>query len=233
MSIPVVEETTSFGAWQAGALLIIKNGSLKNLITTIHDPCSIDLDWLDQRSPHKVISSADNIRDVINTIFPERLRARTTTRSELYTKYHERHRRAKKMRGRTAWGTYFERLTSFPPTGVNQLERAIEKLNTWPQRNMTGLVFHLSCPTIDAPRTRGGPCWQFAEILWNADGTLDLVVVYRNHDFFNKALGNFIGLGYLLKFICDQSKKLPGKLICHSCHAFSDGTLKALRQIIA
>jgi len=117
---------------------------------------------------------------------------------------------------------------------VNQLDRAIDKLTTWPKRSTTGLVFHLSSPDLDAPRTRGGPCWHFGEIIWREDNILDLVVVYRNHDFFNKALGNFIGLGQLLKFICDESGKNAGSLRCHSVHAFnpeSVARLKALAKI--
>ena len=63
---------------------------------------------------------------------------------------------------------------------------------------------------------------------------LDFVAVYRNQDFFNKALGNFIGLGQLLKFICDESNKRAGTLTCHSVHAFSGGNmgyLKAMRDL--
>jgi hypothetical protein len=56
--------------------------------------------------------------------------------------------------------------------------------------------------------------------LWQPSGRLDLVVVYRNHDYFNKALGNFIALGQLLDFICVESNKEPGQLICHSVHAY-------------
>ncbi len=57
---------------------------------------------------------------------------------------------------------------------------------------------------------------------------MDFVVVYRNHDFFNKALGNFIALGQLLKFIADASGKTAGRLICHSVHAYAGSRLSHL-----
>ncbi|MDM0015766.1 hypothetical protein QTH87_25225 [Variovorax sp. J22P168] len=172
-------------------------------------------------------------RDVANTLFPQRTYERSANRTEFYARYLNAHDRAHKwQRGRHAWGTYFERLVRFPASGVNQLDRVVEKLNTWPQRSTTGLVFHLSSPAFDAPRTRGGPCLQFVEILWNANDTLDFVVVYRNHDFFNKVLGNYVGLGRLLKFICTESGKQPGKLVCHSVHAYRDSTQQQLRALI-
>ncbi len=234
MSIQVVEGATSLEAWRAGcAVLLASRGEISNLITTILQPCAVDEQWLAQYSAHRFKAGADDARDVANTLFPQRTFERTANRPDLYTRYLKAHDRARKfLRGRHAWGTYFERLVRFPPVGVNQLERAIEKLNTWPQRNTTGLVFHLSSPAIDSPRTRGGPCWQFAEILWNADDSLDLVVVYRNHDFFNKVLGNFVGLGRLLHFICSSTGKQPGKLVCHSVHAYSDGSQHQLRSLI-
>lgn len=234
MSIQVVEGATALDAWRAGcSLLLASRGEISNLLTTIMQPCLVDCQWLVQHSPLRFKAGADDARDVANTLFPQRTYERLANRQDLYSRYLEVHDRARRyQRGRHAWGTYFERLIRFPPLGVNQLERAIEKLNTWPQRNTTGLVFHLSSPAIDSPRTRGGPCWQFAEILWNADDSLDFVVVYRNHDFFNKVLGNFVGLGRLLRFICSSTGKQPGKLICHSVHAYSDSSQQQLRALI-
>lgn len=234
MSIQVVEGTTALEAWRAGcAMLLTSRGEISNLMTTIAKPCAVDDQWLAQHSPLRFKAGADDARDVANTLFPQRTYGRAASRPELYSRYLKAHDRTRGwQRGRHAWGTYFERLVRFPPGGVNQLERAIEKLNTWPQRNTTGLVFHLSSPAIDSPRTRGGPCWQFAEILWNADDSLDLVVVYRNHDFFNKVLGNFVGLGRLLHFICSSTNKQAGKLICHSVHAYFDCSQQQLRSLI-
>lgn len=233
MSSLVVEGDTALAAWKEGvAAVLAAGGQRSNLLVTVQHPCELDPNWLIARSPHRFAPRGDDIRDVANTIFPEKLAARSGTRVALYEQYLKRHDRTRRwQRGRHAWGTYFERLIRFPASGVNQLERAIDKLRTWPTRNTTGLVFHLSSPAVDAPRTRGGPCWHYGEILWNADGSLDLVAVYRNHDFFNKALGNYIGLGRLLRFICDQSGKRPGTLVCHSVHAYHEGSQAALRAM--
>lgn len=233
MSSLVVEGGTALDAWKMGvAAVLAAGGHRKNLIVTIQRPCDVDPTWLLARSPHRFAPRGDDIRDVANTIFPEKLALRVDTRAALYEQYLKRHDRTRRWRrGQHAWGTYFERLIRFPASGVNQLDRAIVKLRTWPTRNTTGLVFHLSSPAVDAPRTRGGPCWHYGELLWNADGSLDLVAVYRNHDYFNKVLGNYIGLGRLLRFICEQSGKRPGALVCHSVHAYHEGSQGALRAL--
>lgn len=234
MSQVTIHASTPLDAWQQGAVrLLSSQGELFNLLTIVCDPCAPSHDALLKHSPHHVRLDADNATDVSNTIFPQSVFERSGTREELYSRYLSIHDRARRMRpGKQAWGTYFERLLRFPESNVNQLERAISKLNSWPQRNTTGLVFHLSAPTVDAPRTRGGPCWHFGEILWHGDETLDLVVVYRNHDYFNKVLGNFVGLGRLLSFVCSATGKRTGKLVCHSVHAYHGSTKTQLQQLI-
>lgn len=213
--------------------LIENNGHYFNLITQIERPTELHDSWILDYSPHTSVRRADKIKDVIDTIFPIDLYTQFPRRSDLYNEYLRRHYRAMKWsRNRGRWGTYFERLISFGQrNGPNQLERVIEKLINWPQRNTTGLVFHLSSPATDAPRTRGGPCWHFGEIVWHQNNVIDLIVVYRNHDYFNKALGNFIGLGQLLNFIAAESGKTAGKLVCHSVHAYSDKSLARLKSL--
>src|SRR5258708_4809186 len=226
-----IHQANCLSAWQEGVRLIRQSHrEIFNLITIIEDPCQFDPAWIATYSPHAIVPTADRIVDVIDTVFPTQLRQRHSNRPAFYAAYARVHARAMKWRrNRGRWGTYFERLTDYNGE-TNQLERAITKLQTWP-RNTTGLVFHLSCPTIDTPRTRGGPCWHYGEILWQIGDILDFVVVYRNHDFFNKALGNFIALGQLLQFIAAESNKQPGKLICHSAHAYSDKSMIALSQL--
>lgn len=167
---------------------------------------------------------------MIDTVFPYKLQARFSPRKRLFLEYLRRNDRAMKWRrNRGRWGTYFSRLINFSGTR-NQLDITIEKIKKW-KRSTTGLVFHLSAPTLDSPRTRGGPCWQYAEILWKKGDVLDLVVVYRNHDFFNKAFGNFIAQGQLLRFIAAESGKTTGHLICHSVHAYSERPIGLLTKL--
>lgn len=231
MSVHLINGKDCLEAWRNGASALIKSTSksLPNLVTVIEDPCLFEADW-NRYSPHNFDRQGNRLSDVINTIFPLSLWQRFPARTDLYDAYMRRFNRAKRLRG-VRWGTYFQRLVACPPTATNQLERAISKLSTWQQRSTTAFVFHPATP-LDAPRLRGGPCWQFGELLWNDDDTLDFTVVYRNHDFYNKVLGNFIGLGQLLAFIAHETGKSPGRLVCHSVHAFFDSSQQVLSSAI-
>lgn len=233
MSAINVSGMTALDAWREGASVVLSKGEVFNLFTSIEKPDFFDWDWVDRYSPWHRGFKGDDLRDVIKTIFPYDLAERFGDRGSIYSEYLRRHDRAMRFsRNRGTWGTYFERLIRFPGfPNKNQLEVVIDKLSTWQVRSGTGLVFHLSTPAHDSPRTRGGPCWHFGEILWHSDNSLDLAVVYRNHDFFNKALGNFIGLGFLLEFICVASGKRVGRLLCHSVHAYNGGSSSDLRAL--
>jgi hypothetical protein len=212
-------------AWTTAVNSIIDSrGEIFNLIVNIENPSSIDGNWTRILDPRKIDHRIDGIRDTINTIFSFYLFMRSEDRHEFYKMYENLHERAKSMsRNRHRWGTYFERLTQVPDSCVGgQLERAIRALTKWEVRAKAAITFHLSIPSMDGLRKRGGPCWQYAELLWRENDVIDMLCVYRNHDYVRKALGNFIALGYLLDFICRESGKRPGRIVCHSAHAFVD-----------
>lgn len=221
-------------AWKLGAQAVLNHGDVDNLSVTVEAPLTLAPAALATWNPQSVSAQADDVFSVANTIFPASLAARSADKDELYRRYLMiMDRMRNRAGGFRVWGTYFERLTNFGALRVNQLDRVIEKLNTWPNTSRTGLVFHLSSPETDAPRTRGGPCWHFGELLCHRDGTTDLLAMYRNQDYFNKALGNFLGLGQLLGFVCQQSGRQPGKLICNAAHAFNGGRKADLAALVA
>ena len=116
-------------------------------------------------------------------------------------------------------GTYFQRLVDFDGSGVNQLEGAIAAICNWKNTPKSALCFHLSAPCVDAFRPLGAPCLQAIQLHVH-DHQIDASVFYRNHDYFNKALGNFIGLARLLTFISDETERRVGRLACYSTHAY-------------
>ncbi|MFN4310564.1 MAG: hypothetical protein ACK4FK_08230 [Ferrovibrio sp.] len=210
-------------AWKAASQFIHDNGAQHSLLVIVRRPTIFQRDWLDLYSPHHIDRDCDDLSSVVKTAFPYKIAAIPGLgRAAIYDRYLKARRRylARPGHAREGWGTYFQRLVSYGPNHVNQLERVIEKINLWP-RAEAALVMHLSDPGQDSPQRRGGPCWQFGEIIWHLDDSLDLVVVYRNHDYLNKALGNFLALGMLLEFIANATGKRPGNLICHSVHAYT------------
>lgn len=234
MFVHTVEAADAVGAWEGAAAQLLSNGEQTHLIVQIESPASFDRIWINRFSPHFCKPNGDRIGDVVNTVFPWKLALRCRNRDELYRRYMASHHRSQRMRRHPgAWGSYFARLIEFGPGGPNQLETVIRKLREWQSNFKAAFVFHPSAPHLDAPRTRGGPCWQYGQLLGKADGSLDFLVVYRNHDYFNKALGNFIALGQLHRFICAETGKVQGKLVCHSAHAYFDATRAQLQALLA
>ena len=232
----IIEGVNCFDAWHNACTHIANhpNGEDVNMIINVINPCDfVNLTtWLSDYNPKDVDGNGDNIRHVINTIFPYGLRALIPNRFDFYEKYGVVFQKSHNKR----WGTYFQRLISFGkgihPDHPNQLENAIHSLQgNSPQRFF--INFHLTASNIESNiKPLGGPCWQFGELIKSPTGSIDLVVVYRNHDYFNKAFGNFIGLAKLLEFICIEAQQRPGSLVVHSIHGYSSAGIPKLRQLI-
>jgi thymidylate synthase len=228
----VVQGANVLEAWQHGSQLILKTPGhiIRNLTTEVENPIFLDATWYRRFDP-KAIGAADRMSVVAKVLFPGLVRLQGETRSAYYDRSAALLTRALRQgRLHSSWGgTYFHLLLSLAGS-ENQIERAIRVLTNWQVRSETAIVAHTSSPAVDGLRKRGSPCLQFIEILWSNGGHIDLVAVYRNHDFLNKTLGNFVGLGRLLAFIAAEGGKVPGRLICHSVRAYTDevGKLQAL-----
>jgi len=218
-------------AWKAGAALVLSapEHRVRNLVTEIRNPTQLDDDWLRDFDP-KSVGSTDRLSVVAKVLFPLKPKKKTETREEFYDRWNNALTRNKKLKRLQApWGTYFGRLTRFGGT-INQLENIVSALSTWGSKPEAALVAHISSPALDSLKPIGSPCLQYIEVLQNRSNEIELVAVYRNHDFLKKALGNFIGLGRLLQFIASESGKKPTKLTCHSVRAYTDevGRLRKL-----
>jgi thymidylate synthase len=186
------------------------------------------------------IYSGENIFDVINTIFPYKHigNYEALSRKELYNNYISAHKRSRDMgRNKSTWGTYFLRLIELngqKQEKINQLEEAIIKINTLDRNYSSFVNFHITSRAFEKWRTRGGPCLQYIQIGWDTNRIFS-TVVYRNHDYFNKTLGNLIGIFYLLNFIALSTNREVERLSCISIQAFCNdkkNTKRYLEKII-
>lgn len=223
----------SLDGWRQGASHLLLRGEEFNLITTINDPTAVDTSWFDDFSPEHICPGIPSLSDVVTTIFPYKYANRGFTRDQLYNRYRAVNARARRIhtRSKGKWGTYFQRMIDFGAHGNNQLEAVIYALLNWRNNPRAALYMHISSPDTDRPRPLGGPCLQYVELLCQDKNTVSLLAVYRNHDYFQKALGNFIGLGQLLSFICDQTGRHAGTLTCHSAHAYYQSNKSELRNL--
>ena len=133
---------------------------------------------------------------------------------------------------RAKWGTYFERMVRFGRDGRNQLEECITAASSWTYNHHAALVMHMSsCETDSIRRIIGNPCLQYIELTCPDKASMSLVAVYRNHDYFGKTLGNFVGLAALLNFVARATKREPCTLTCFSAHAYFESSKSNLRTL--
>lgn len=150
--------------------------------------------------------------------------------------------RARRMGKRlSGWThTYFERLvgrfidkagrlTELKP---DRLTAAIEKLNEWGRNSEASFYIHTD-HHADKFRPLGSPCLQYVQFRAYGDRKLQLVALYRSHDYMNKALGNMMGLQRLGQFVAFQTEREYTGLSVVSLHPFSDGGKARLRSYVA
>lgn len=121
-------------------------------------------------------------------------------------------------------GTYFERLVAYPlgaDAEVNQLAQVLKKLRHAASRgHRNGNMFELATfhPGRDT-NLRAFPCLSHISVTLQ-NGRLDAAAVYRNHYFLERAYGNYLGLGEILRFLATESGFDVGELLCVSSHAY-------------
>jgi thymidylate synthase len=228
MNVPVLVERRSFQeAWIKAAQQIKNNGwELWNLVVQIREPHGFD-DGLH----HKVagFAAANGLlgpKDVAYTIFPHRLYQRKENAERLIAAYNERLFPRVMARSQGTWGTYFRRMVHYGSApGVNQLQRVIQAIRTRERTMRAAYTIVIEEPGSETVKPRGAPCLNHIVVQLNPGSprTLGLLCTYRNHDFLERAYGNYWGLCNLLCFLARETGSSPGPLTCVSSHAYVDG----------
>jgi thymidylate synthase len=138
------------------------------------------------------------------------------------------------------WGRYFERMIDYPKNGSaeNLLKDLIAELkkNLAADRTFRNIY---ELPIFDPFQDREGspigrPCMSFLSFKLDANDRLLLCVMYRNHFYTEKLLGNLVGLGRLMHFIAMEANIEVGQLSVVSTHAQVDpagGTQQQLKAL--
>jgi len=230
----LITANTCTDAWLKAAEYIIQNGNGFNLVVEIQNPVTIrDIDLINL-NPHELDARLNDVKNVSKTIFPHRLWTREIDRQLLYTKHRDIYLRGKRITSnKSAWGNYFLRFTHFGLNQKNQLENIINRLSGNKRKFSAACIMHTnSVDTDNNTRIIGGPCLQYVQFSVDNTGNLNLTALYRNHDFLNKAFGNYIGLGKLLEFVSHETGRPAGILTCYSTHYYADNfrQLSALKN---
>lgn len=125
--------------------------------------------------------------------------------------------------------TYFERLVGQwqDRHGANHRFRSnklldvIGKFNSWNRNAESACYIHI--PTDgEGFRTRGGPCLQYVQFRAHGNNLLDVIGLYRAHDYANKALGNLVGLDRLGRFVGRYTGRELNGISVVSLHPYTD-----------
>jgi thymidylate synthase len=80
---------------------------------------------------------------------------------------------------------------------------------------------------------RGFPCLSHCSFQLDRDGRVHGAALYRSHYMFERAYGNYLGLGRLLAYIADQAGLARGTLTVMAGHAHLDGPITAIRPLLS
>lgn len=241
MNIPqIITEDSYQTAWARAIIALSQNHwEIWNMVVQIQDPS------LQEATKHAQMCqfayNHDNVIEpnkVAYTIFPFKIyKAGITTRQRLYDVYW-RYFKVTRGMDHSGWGTYFERMIRYPTHMgiVDQLGSIIDNINNRTVNYGAAHVILIPQPNRDINKIMGAPCLNYLTIqVENSkqDGrkTINLLAVYRNHDFRGRAYGNYLGLCKLLCYIATETNSNVGKLTCISSHAEVPNDKRELLQI--
>ena len=237
----VVSEDSFQEAWKAVVeLLQGKQWEMRNLMVQVKSPTAFD------GAVHRKVESfcaLNNIlspRHVAYTIFPHDFYQHRGNAERLFADYNKENgyfeRLQNRLHNKSSWGTYFRRLTHYEsPSGtVNQLANVIKAINTRANVSKAALTLVIQKPGGETVRPLGGPCLNYLAVQEErtSQTVLGLLAVYRNHDFLQKAYGNYWALCNLLRFLAAETRSQVGPITCVSSHAYVDSRRPALSNLL-
>lgn len=183
-------------AWLAAVEHLLNSGrECYNLMVVIQRPAEcqppIHQAYEQMIGTHRLLS----LKQVTYTIFPRsvylqvgqdpnRLFERYNRPGGVYDRLRRKHGR------RFGWGSYFRRMTYYAGAEnggraavVNQLGDIINMMRTRDRTHKVAYTISILIPGVDGRRTIGGPCLNHLALQLESPRVLNLMAVYRNHDF--------------------------------------------------
>jgi hypothetical protein len=233
MYIPIDPQQTNVQGWLAAATTVLaRGGDAHNVVIDIADPLAeteIDVEIIRVVDRFLRDHRANTLSGVANTIFPQSTLNRHGP-DDFYNVYRETVLpRMKRMTH--DWGRYFDRLTLWKKVKgtqvvtINPLDDLVHFMRVQIASDRTyrnAYEMTVYDPARDAGKVSNRQCLSFLSFKLSGDNQLLLTVMYRNHAYIARGLGNFIGLGRLQAFVAEQAGATMGSLTCISTHAVID-----------
>ena len=229
MNRPIVICENSFQIAWAKAILALSNYNWNtwNVLIHIDDPQLYDQTTDDLLKSFAERQKLIPPKHVAHTIFPQTFLKDDVSRDGLYKKYWRFFKLSRK-KPHSGWGTYFERMIRYstPKGDIDQLGSIIDNIKSRSRNYGASYAMVIPYPHRDLNKLMGAPCLNYMTIQVEytikpmKEKTINLLAVYRNHDFTERAYGNYLGLCNLLKYIARETDSSTGALTCVSSHAF-------------
>jgi thymidylate synthase len=239
INAPVTIVTDTFQeAWlEVVETLARSQWELRNLVVQIRNPVLIDEDLNDQMDDFARTQDLLAPRHVAYTIFPYGLYGDGRDAAAVFASYNRKNGLYERLHNRKKdWGTYFRRMTHYEGRKgevVNQLANIINAIRDRKNLSKAAYTVIIQHPGGETVRPLGGPCLNYLAVQAEPDPfTVGLMAVYRNHDFLERAYGNYWGLCNLVAFMAKEVGAEPGPVTCVSSHAYVDGNKTALRAFV-
>jgi hypothetical protein len=250
-----VAERDVTGAWVAACNKLDhrENPSRTGLHTVVRiaDPTSDDPGFRAELDRIRIARGLWSLETVANTLFPATLAARCAGPSDLAERYRRMYSTLKRYPGNHR-GTYFGRLVSYPAASgqeIDQLSTVINRLRTQASGNKTAAAYEIDIvETSDESDEnsrellvhaagkdnsyRGFPCLSHISFQLDREGRVHAAALYRSHYMFERAYGNYLGLGWLLSYIAREAELACGTLTVVAGHARLDGPITQLRPLL-
>ncbi len=243
MEVPTVIEQDSFqSAWLAASRHLSENNwEAWNLVVQISEPDSFNASFSTNINEFCKTNSLLLPKHICYTIFPFGLYNGAGTRHQLFDRYinnfYRRVQRLLRIQKRYSnWGTYFHRMVSYERDDhtVNQLENIITAINSRTTISRAAYTVVIEKPGTETIKKMGSPCLNYLAIQLerNSPARMGLLAIYRNHDFLERAYGNYWGLCKLLIFLCSETGCELGPVTCISSHAYVSKTRGAFKELL-
>lgn len=220
--------------------LMASDWEIRNLIVQIENPSLLDETFHGRVETFAEEQGILGPKHVAYTIFPHRLYRGCGNARQLFIAYNRPNGLFERLQHlKPGWGTYFRRMTHYMGAAgpVNQLQNIITAIRTRGRLCKAAYTVVIQNPGGETVRPLGGPCLNYVAVQAEPGKgsqplTLGLLAVYRNHDFLERAYGNYWGLCNLLMFLVNEVGGVAGPFTCVSSHAYVAGKKKALKQLV-
>jgi hypothetical protein len=226
-------------AWIAALkFLSKKHWDLPNLVVHISNVNNFDSDIHEDISEFTRINGLLGPKHVAYTIFPHKLYRGRGTADRLYELYNKPKGLYKWTRSRPhrGWGTYFRRMTHYENGNgsINQLDNIVNAINNRQKIYQAAYTIVIEKPGRETIRPLGAPCLNYIAVQLTPGNprTISLLCIYRNHDFLERAYGNYWGLCNLIKFLSEETQSTPGALTCVSSHAYVNSNKTQILELL-